>query len=806
VDNLIDNLSAIVGREHVLSRPDELLVYECDGLPQHKHRPRAVVFPSSTEETAAIMRELARANVPFTPRGAGTGLSGGALALNSGVVIELARMRKILSIDTENRIAVVQPGVVNLNVSKAVAPYGLYYVPDPSSQPSCTIGGNIAESAGGIHCLKYGTTTDHVLALRVVLAGGEVVDLGGPEFDGGGYDLLGTFIGSEGTFGIATEATLKLVQLPPAVRTLLAEFIEVNDASHAVSAIIAAGVVPAALEMMDGEIIRAVEASVFAAGLPPDAGAALLIELDGIEAGLDDEAEKVRSICMEYGARSCRYARDEAERKKLWAARKGAFGAIGRIKPDSMIQDAVVPRSRLPQVLNAAYDIAARYQLRIANVFHAGDGNLHPLICFDSRFPEEVRRVKEAGRELMEVCVAAGGTITGEHGVGLDKRELLPLVFSDADMNAMLSVRAAFDPLGLCNPGKIVPMLRGCGEAKAEFSRKGAEESQRPKEEFSPPMRLSDSSAPSRESQSTKSLAQIVGDINISSHNGTITVSPGSADEISEILKLASAERWTVMPVGGMRWIGSTANLIVSTLRLNEIIEHEPADLIAIAQAGVTLNDFNATLAENGQWLPLDPPDDGRATLGGVVATGIGGPQQFGYGRPRGSVIGMKVILADGSQIKAGGRVVKNVAGYDLCKLFTGSYGSLGIITELNFKLRPRPAREATVIASGTIDDLNAGARAILQARLFPVAVEIVQGKLLVRFAGNEKGVAFQIEQARKLLKKAEVVIDDADLWKTIAATRALEGRVRKEPSGNAKALMERIKRQLDPGNILAAD
>ena len=806
MDNLIDNLSAIVGRENVLSRPDELLVYECDGLPQHKHRPRAVVFPSSTEETAAIMRELVRAKVAFTPRGAGTGLSGGALALNSGVVIELARMRKILSIDTENRIAVVQPGVVNLNVSKAVAPYGLYYVPDPSSQPSCTIGGNIAESAGGIHCLKYGTTTDHVLALRVVLAGGEVVDLGGPEFDGGGYDLLGTFIGSEGTFGIATEATLKLVQLPPAVRTLLAEFIEVNDASHAVSAIIAAGVMPAALEMMDGEIIRAVEASVFAAGLPPDAGAALLIELDGIEAGLDDEAEKVRSICMEYGARSCRYARDEAERKKLWAARKGAFGAIGRIKPDSMIQDAVVPRSRLPQVLNAAYDIAARYQLRIANVFHAGDGNLHPLICFDSRFPEEVRRVKEAGRELMEVCVAAGGTITGEHGVGLDKRELLPLVFSDADMNAMLSVRAAFDPLGLCNPGKIVPMLRGCGEAKAEFSRKGAEESQRPKEEFSPPMRLSDSSAPSRESQSTKSLAQIVGDINISSHNGTITVSPGSADEISEILKLASAERWTVMPVGGMRWIGSTANLIVSTVRLNEIIEHEPADLIAIAQAGVTLNDFNGTLAENGQWLPLDPPDDGRATLGGVVATGIGGPQQFGYGRPRGSVIGMKVILADGSQIKAGGRVVKNVAGYDLCKLFTGSYGSLGIITELNFKLRPRPAREATVIASGTIDDLNAGARAILQARLFPVAVEIVQGRLLVRFAGNEKGVAFQIEQARKLLKKAEVVIDDADLWKTMAATRALEGRVRKEPSGNAKVLMERIKRQLDPGNILAAD
>jgi glycolate oxidase subunit GlcD len=803
VDNLIDNLSAIVGSANVLSKHDELLVYECDGLPQHKHRPRAVVFPSSTEETAAIMRELARANVPFTPRGAGTGLSGGALALNSGVVIEMARMRKILHIDVENRLAVVQPGVVNLHVSRAVAPFGLYYVPDPSSQPSCTIGGNIAESAGGIHCLKYGTTTDHVLGCRVVLAGGEIVDL---NIDAPGYDLLGTFIGSEGTFGIATEATLKLAQAPPAVRTLLAEFGEVNDASHAVSAIIAAGVMPAALEMMDREIIRAVEASVFAAGLPPDAGAALLIELDGIEAGLDDEAQKVTSICMEYGARNCRYARDEAERKKLWAARKGAFGAIGRISPDSMIQDAVVPRSRLPEVLGAAYDIAARYQLRIANVFHAGDGNLHPLICFDSRSPEQVLRVKEAGRELMEVCVRAGGTITGEHGVGLDKRELLPLVFSDADMNAMLRVRAAFDPLGLCNPGKIVPMLRGCGEAKAVASDNGSATQAVHMPIVATPEIEVATPAPFDPDRARSFLGQIVGDANISSHNGAIIVTPASAEEISEILKLASFERWTIVPAGGMTWLQSTANLIVSTSRLNRIIEHEPADLIAVAQAGVRLTDFNAKLAENGQWLPLDPPDDGRATLGGVVATGIGGAQQFGYGRPRGSVIGMNVVLADGSMIKAGGRVVKNVAGYDLCKLFTGSYGSLGVITELNFKLRPRPAREATVIARGAIEELRQSARAILEARLFPVAAELSSDALFVRFAGNEKGVAFQTEQALKLLKNAEIVLDDAELWKNIAAARVSEGRIREAPSGTAKVLMERIKRQLDPKNILAAD
>ena len=829
VDKLIQNLGTIVGRENVLSKPDELLVYECDGLPHHKHRPRAVVFPSSTEEVAAVMRELARAKVPFTPRGAGTGLSGGALALDSGVVIEMARMRKILRIDPENQLVVVQPGVVNLDVSRAAAAYGLYYVPDPSSQPTCTIGGNIAESAGGIHCLKYGTTTDHVLGCRVVLAGGDVVDLGGAGVEPQGYDLLGTFVGSEGTFGIATEATLRLSQTPPAVRTLLGEFGEVNDASHAVSAIIAAGVMPAALEMMDGEIIRAVEASIFAAGLPPDAGAALLIELDGIEAGIDVEAERVRAICMEYGARSCRNARDEAERKQLWAARKGAFGAIGRISPDSMIQDAVVPRSRLPEVLGAAYEIAARYQLRIANVFHAGDGNLHPLICFDSRFADQVMRVREAGRELMEVCVAAGGTITGEHGVGLDKRDLLPLVFSDADMNAMLRVRAAFDPLGLCNPGKVIPMLRGCGEAKAIA------------QPFNEPITTTAQHVIDKPPRS--SLAEIVGEEYVAGN----MVSPGSIDEVSEVIKLAALHRWSVMPTGGS---DGNADLIVSTARLNQIIEHEPADLIAVAQAGVKLTDFNSKLSENGQWLPLDPPDDGRATLGGVVANGLGGAQQFGYGRPRGMVIGMKVVLADGSLIRTGGRVVKNVAGYDLSKLFTGSRGSLGIITELNFKLRPRPEREATVVIPGVALDLLKKARDIVAARLFPVAVEILspafakliglsadEPVLLVRFAGNEVGVKYQIEQVR-----GEVIADDEWIWRSIAAASlghtasvlpsslpalipalikdidvagalwqigAADGRIRmldnKLPTArdnSADFLAARVKQQLDPMNL----
>ena len=788
MDTLINNLTAIVGQDAVLSRPDQLLVYECDGLPHHKYRPRAVVFPGSTEQTSAVMRELASAGVPFTPRGAGTGLSGGALALNSGVVIEMARMRKILRIDPDNRIAVVQPGVVNLQVSRAVAPYGLYYVPDPSSQPTCTIGGNIAESAGGIHCLKYGTTTDHVLGCKVVLSGGEVVELGGFGAEDYGYDLLGTFIGSEGTFGIATEATLRLVQIPPAVRTLLAEFAEVDDASHAVSAIIAAGVMPAALEMMDREIIRAVEASVFAAGLPPDAGAALLIELDGIEAGLDGEADRVTNICMEYGARNCRLARDENERKKLWAARKGAFGAIGRISPDSMIQDAVVPRSRLPEVLGAAYEIAARNKLRIANVFHAGDGNLHPLICFDSRSPEEVQRVKEAGRELMQVCVNAGGTITGEHGVGLDKRELLPLVFSDSDMEAMLSVRAAFDPLGLCNPGKVIPMLRGCGEGKAIATESTPEVEQTLSAAVLPAKPISSRSG----EPIAKQLESLVGPEHFRSNSSRLVVSPSSEVQVQEIIRLASHDKLLVVPCGSGTWLPDVKqkqnHLVLNTHRLNRVIEHEPADLVATAQSGVSLVTFNETLAENGQWLPLDPPDDGTATLGGVVATGVGGAQQFGYGKPRGSVIGMKVVLANGELIKAGGRVVKNVAGYDLCKLFTGSFGSLGVITELTFKLRPCPAVQTTIAATGEIALLYDAARSIVDNRLFPVAVELLSpalaqdvqsiqvdhtSLLLVRFAGNNGAVKFQQDQALSLIRpncsSVATLENDAALWREVA-------------------------------------
>ncbi len=797
--DIIENLHTIVGAENVLTDSDELLVYECDGLPHHKYRPRAVVFPSSTEETSEVMRVLAAGGVPFTPRGAGTGLSGGALALNDGVVIELARMRKVLNVDSTNCTAVVQTGVVNSHVSRAVAHLGLHYVPDPSSQPTCTIGGNIAENAGGIHCLKYGTTTDHVLGVRVVLAGGEVVDLGGAGTELPGYDLPGVFVGSEGTFGIATEATLRLVPIPPTVRTLLAEFEDVNNASHAVSAIIAAGVMPAALEMMDGEIIRAVEASVFSAGLSLDIGAALLIELDGLEAGIDDEAERVKSICIEYGARTCRSAQNEAERLRLWGARKSAFGAVSRISTDSMIQDAVVPRSRLPEVLADAYRISAKYQLRLANVFHAGDGNLHPLICFDSRSPEQVHRVKEAGRELMETCVRAGGSITGEHGVGFDKRELLSLVFSEADMDTMLRVRAAFDPTGLCNPGKTIPMLRGCGEARAiaesANARSEPPEAVIARESLALPHESILSQKSFDPARAQQQLLQIVGATNISVETlaPAVFVTPESIEQVCEVMRLASSDGWNVVPAGAATWLKvgnnlAPINVVVSTKKLARIIEHEPADLVAITEAGVTLKSFNEELARNGQWLPVDPPDDGRATIGAIVSTGLGGAQQFGYGGPRRHVIGMKVVRSDGTLIKMGGRVVKNVAGYDLSKLFTGSYGTLGIIVEVNFKLRPIPFHTRTILATGERNHLLNCARQVISSRLFPVAVELLSPSLaaalsqpkhnhvlLIKFDGSRNGVEYQVKTASAIIEASEVARvqvaeNDVSVWRKLAA------------------------------------
>lgn len=466
---IASQLRAICGDEAVLTDAADLLVYEYDAVTTHRAKPLAVVFPQTTEHVAQTVRLLMEHGIPYGPRGAGTGLSSGAIALGcepdqGAVIIETARMNRILEIDFANQRAIVQPGVVNLRLSQAIASQGYHYAPDPSSQASCTLGGNVAENSGGPHCLKYGMTTNHILGVEVVLPDGRIVQFGGDGADAIGYDLLGTFIGSEGTLGIATKITVKLCRNPQTVVTLLADFMDVNDASRAVSAIIAAGLLPAALEMIDQPTILAVESSIYKAGYATDVAACLIVELDGLRAGIDAQAQRAKDICTEHGARAVREARDEIERKKLWAGRKGAFGALGRVSPDLFVQDAVVPRTKLPAVLAGIYKIAEQQRIRLCNVFHAGDGNLHPTINFDGRNADEVERVHIAGKEIMKLCVAAGGSITGEHGVGVDKIGYMPLIFDQASLDAMLAVKEVFNPTGLCNPGKAIPAEKMCRE------------------------------------------------------------------------------------------------------------------------------------------------------------------------------------------------------------------------------------------------------------------------------------------------------------------------------------------------------
>src|SRR5215471_8111779 len=456
-------MEALLGPSGVLSDPEELLVYESDGLTMFRALADFVVFPQSAEQVAALVELANREGIPFVARGAGTGLSGGCLPAEGGLVISLMRMNRVLEVDYDNQIAVVEPGLVNLHLSWAVGPQGFYYAPDPSSQQACTIGGNIANNSGGPHTLKYGVTTNHVLGLEVVLPDGELMWLGGKTRDPQGYDVLGLFVGSEGTFGIATKIAVRILRKPQAVKTVLAVFERVDQASEAVSAIIARGLIPAAMEMIDQLTIQAVE-DAFGCGYPRDAAAALLIELDGLAAGMEQQADRVVAACRDSGARDVRVAKDETERQLLWKGRKSAFGAYGRISPAYMVMDGVIPRTKLPYVLKRVNEIVAEYGLRVGNVFHAGDGNLHPNILYDPRKPGEEARVVAAGAEIMKVCADVGGSISGEHGIGLEKADFMPFIFSVADLALMQRLKSAFNPSGLCNPGKVFPTKKSCVE------------------------------------------------------------------------------------------------------------------------------------------------------------------------------------------------------------------------------------------------------------------------------------------------------------------------------------------------------
>jgi glycolate oxidase len=471
--SLIDDLRAVVGTDGVLAAHADLVVYECDGFVIEKNCPDVAVFPRTTAHVQAIVRLCNEYDVPFLPRGAGTSLAGGCLPVGGGVMIVLTRMKEILEINLRDKYAVVQPGVVNVWLTQALKGTGYHYAPDPSSQGACTIGGNVATNSGGPHTLKYGVTVNHVLGLEGVLADGTLVEFGGPTEDGPGLDLTGLIVGSEGTLAVVTKAWVRLTRNPQGWRTMLGIFESVGDATNAISAIIAAGIIPAALELMDQGILVAVE-DAFHFGFPLDAQAILLIEVDGLEAGLDQQRDRIIELCREHKARDVRLAASAAERQLLWKCRKQAFGAVGRLSPSYCTQDGVVPRTKLPHILERIIEIGRKYDIRIVNVFHAGDGNIHPILLFDERNAEQVRRVLDASGEILEECIACGGSVTGEHGIGVEKIEFMQKLFTADDLDVMGRVRDAFNPTGRLSPAKMLPTAGACGLERQHPGRRAA--------------------------------------------------------------------------------------------------------------------------------------------------------------------------------------------------------------------------------------------------------------------------------------------------------------------------------------------
>ncbi len=658
---LIQDLQRIVGERHVSVSRAAAELYSYDGS-LAKGAPGAVAFPADSREVARVVRAAARAGVPYVPRGFGTNLSGGTVLPSGGLTICLARLNRILGIFPKSRTAVVQPGVTNLELQNALAPMGFFYAPDPASQKVATLGGNVGENSGGPRCLKYGVTTNHILGLEAVLSDGETLRIGGPALDPPGYDLRGLIVGSEGTLAVVTEVTVRILPKPETVITQLAVYDSVEAAAQSVSDVIAAGIVPATLEMMDAPIIRAVEDS-YTCGYPRDAAAVLIIEVEGPEKGLALQARRIREICMHNHCREIRDAANADERNRLWEGRRGAFGAVARLAPNYLVNDCTVPRNRLPQALAQVAAIVAKYGFEHGNVFHAGDGNLHPLILFDSRDADQLERVHQAGWEIMQACVELGGTISGEHGIGLEKLEAMRFVFSDDDIDAQRSLQDAFDPAHLLNPGKMFPSTRSPFAFKSPAAR--------------PPDQGILAEA---EKKIVESVQEAL--------SAQQAIRPRGSGTLSDFGNLPS------MPAATL-----------STAALDGVNELDPANQVVTAGAGMTLGALQATLAAHNQWLPVRPPLGLlQRSLGGIVATAASGPERLVYGAPRDLLLGLCFVDGRGRFIRAGGKVVKNVAGYDMTRLVTGSAGTLGVITQMTFKTATRPEKCAAIFGDATLE------------------------------------------------------------------------------------------------------
>ena len=667
---LARDLGRLLGPAGFIREADRLLAYESDALTRIRGTPLAVALPGTREELQHAVRMLYEAEIPFVPRGAGTGLTGGAVA-RGAVIIGTGRLDRFLRLDADERLAVVEPGVITDEISRRAAPFGLRYLPDPGSASACTIGGNVATNAGGPHCLKHGVTSDHVLRLEVILPEGESLALDRGE--SGGVDLGGLFIGSEGTLGIATVVTVRLAPRPDAVLTSLALFDRVGEAGQAVTEILSAGVVPVALEIIDGTTIRTVERSPFAVGLPTDVGAALVVECEGAPEEAEEEMSAALAAIRIAAPREILSASSEAERERLWRARKSAFGALGQLGPDILVEDTVVPRTMLPELLPRIEAVGERHGLRLANFFHAGDGNLHPNIVFDVSDPDEAERVEAARLEILDLCIDAGGTITGEHGIGLDKLKSVPRVLSSTELRTLRSVRDAFDPRGLCNPGKVLP------PESLEARRLTG-------------LRERDSSASEGEEEGREA-----GD-------APVWHAPGTQAELQEVIATRAAGS-AVLATGavGLRQeappIPEQAT-VVSTAALDGKLDHRRDDLTVTVGAARRVGEVLAELRQEGQWIPLEG-ESLALTVGGLVAAAPPGPFDGTFGPLRRQLLEIRVVSLGGEVQRWGRPVMKNVAGYDLPRLYCGSFGRLGVITEATFRLWPLPAVFCRIVARG---------------------------------------------------------------------------------------------------------
>lgn len=722
-------LSRLLAPDRVVTNPVALLTYERDAS-LDGGKPDAAVFPRTTDEVVRLVKWANETGIPLVARGAGTGLSGGAVAEHGGVIVVFSRMNKIVEFDEAGRSVIVEPGVVNLVLDEFVKAQGLYYPPDPASGRTATTGGNIAENAGGPHCFKYGVTTNYITGLEVVMADGQVVRLGGRALDYPEIDLVGLMTGNEGTLGVITEASARLLRNTLAIKTALASFDSVEEAGEAVSAVIAAGLVPATMEMMDQKIMRILEDYAHA-GLPVEAGAALIIEADGYPDSVGRQMDEITAILQAYGANEIRIAQSAEERDRIWYGRKSAAGAMARLAPAYYLLDGTVPRSKLGATLAAVNAVVEANDFKVGYVFHAGDGNLHPFILIEDPHDEALMtRILQVGRRVMEICVEMGGSITGEHGVGIEKRHFMPLMYTPVELDVMLEVKDIFDPRSILNPGKIFP----------------------------------EDGVAAHESDTKQRITPVVSGGKAPRSPSISEYAPETAERAAEAIRAFVHDGKSVRVVGGGTKSSGlpAADVTIHTARLCGIKDYALNDLYVTVGAGARLADLQAELAADKMWAPLASPWP-AATIGGIVSANFNAPLRMRYGNVRDLVLAASVVLPDGRAIRAGRPVVKNVAGYDLAKLFVGSWGTLGLLTDVSLKLAPLPRAHASLVVpfDSLTDGLSCGQR-LLRVCLVASALLLCKGcdidgisapyALIYTVEGMPEDVTAELQQTRAAL------------------------------------------------------